>query len=117
MRRREFILALGSAAAWSLATRAQHAGPPYRIGYLSGGSEAGCHAYEVGFRDGMRDLGYAEGRDFMLHTRYADGDFDRPESLTKQLLGLNPQVLLVATTPANLAAKRVTAGTTTPIVM
>jgi putative tryptophan/tyrosine transport system substrate-binding protein len=117
MRRREFIALISSATFWPLAARAQHAGPPYRIGYLSGGSEAGWHAYEIGFREGMRDLGYAEGQDFMLHTRYADGNFDRLESLTKELLGLNPQVLLVATTPANLAAQRVTAGTRTPIVM
>ena len=116
MRRREFIGLLGGAAAlWPLAARAQQSAKPHRIGYLHGGTEAGDRGFLDEFKAGMRDLGHIEGHDFVLDTRFADGHFERLPSLAKELLSLNPDVLFVVTTPANLAAKAATS--TTPIVM
>jgi hypothetical protein len=63
MKRREFITLIGgTAAAWPLAVHAQQAGKLPRVGYL-GNSTAALEANLVGpFRDGLRDLGYEEGR-------------------------------------------------------
>jgi putative ABC transport system substrate-binding protein len=116
MRRRDFIAAVvGSAASWPLAARAQQVSRTYRIGYLTGGSEAVRRPFLAAFRAAMRDLGYVEGTSFSIVTRYAEGKFDRLSELARELLSLDPDVLLVSTTPANIAAKRVTSST--PIVM
>jgi putative ABC transport system substrate-binding protein len=63
----------------------------------------------------MRDLGYIEGTNFSIEGRFADGKLALLPSLARELLSLHPDVLLVATTPAILAAKAATS--TTPIVM
>ena len=63
----------------------------------------------------MRDLGYIEGTNFSIEGRFADGKLALLPSLARELLGLHPDVLLVATTPAILAVKAATS--TTPIVM
>jgi len=62
----------------------------------------------------MHELGYVEGRNLVLDTRFADGHFERLPSLVQELIRANPDVLLVAATPAGLAAKAATA--TIPIV-
>jgi putative ABC transport system substrate-binding protein len=62
----------------------------------------------------MRSRGYVEGQNLVLDERYADGKFDRLPVLVQELIQLKPDVLLVATTPGNLAAKAATA--TVPIV-
>ena len=115
MKRREFLGALGGATLWPIAARAQQPTKPHRIGFLSGGTEAASKDHIAEFKAGMRDLGHVEGQDFAFDTRFADGHFERLPSLAKELLALNPDVLFVATTPANLAAKAATL--TTPIVM
>ncbi len=119
MKRREFIALVSGAAAWPLAlpltARAQQSRKLRRIGYLYGGTEAANQDHIDAFKAGMRDLGHIEGRDFVFEARFADGHFERLASLAKELLALQPDVLFVATTPANLAAKAATS--TTPIVM
>ena len=115
MKRREFISLLGVAAAWPLAARAQQPVKTYRIGFLSGGSEAANGPNLAAFRRGMRDLGYVEGETFAIEARFAEGRFERLPSLANELLALDPDVLFVQTTPANLAAKSATS--TIPIVM
>jgi hypothetical protein len=76
MRRREFITLLGgAAAAWPLAARAQQTAKIPRVGILSpAGSEAA--ATLAAFRKGMRDLGYVEGRTFLLDFGLAQGNLD-----------------------------------------
>src|SRR5262249_19195581 len=109
MRRRELIALAGCiAAAWPLAARAQQSAKPHRIGYLWGGIEATEKDHIAEFNAGMRDLGHVEGQDFVFDARFADGHFERLPSLAKELLALNPDVLFVGTTPANLAAKAAT---------
>jgi putative tryptophan/tyrosine transport system substrate-binding protein len=115
MKRREFIAGLGSAAAWPAVVRAQQAAKTYRMGYLSGGTELGDRERLAGFVRGMRALGYTEGQNLVIASRYADGRFERLPTLVRELLSLNPEVIVVVTTPGNLAAKAATA--TVPIVM
>jgi hypothetical protein len=105
MKRREFIAGLGGAAvAWPLVARAQQAAKTYRMGYLSGGTELGDRVRLAGFVRGMRALGYTEGQNLVIASRYADGRFERLPSLVRELLSLNPEVIVVVTTPGNLAA-------------
>src|SRR5215468_19585 len=116
MKRREFITLLsGAAAAWPLAARAQQPVKTYRMGFLSGGSEAPNGPNLAAFRRGMRDLGYVEGETLAIEARFAEGKFERLPSLANELLALDPDVLFVQTTPANLVAKSATS--TVPIVM
>jgi putative ABC transport system substrate-binding protein len=77
MRRRDFIL-LGSAVAWPLVAQAQIL-PKRRplIGWLSGGTTEVVKPFAASFLDGMRELGYIEGRDFDMAYRFAEGLLDR----------------------------------------
>jgi len=97
-----------------LAAEAQQPGKVYRVGYLTGGYQSAPGSGPASFRQGMHELGYVEGRNLVLDTRFADGHFERLPSLVQELIRVNPDVLLVATTPASLAAKAATA--TIPIV-
>ena len=113
MKRRQFMVFLsGAVAAWPTAVRALEPNRIYRLGHLSGGVAPQLFA---AFKDGMRDLGYIEGQNLMIEHRNADGKFERLPLLVRELLAWNPDVLLVSTTPANLAAKAATS--TVPIVM
>jgi putative ABC transport system substrate-binding protein len=98
-----------------LTTEAQRAGKAYRIGHLSGSGEAASKLLVDTFREGMRALGYVETQNWMLDQRYAEGKVERLPALVQELIQRKPDVLLVATTPGNLAAKAATA--TIPIVM
>ena len=115
MRRRQFITLLsGAAAAWPLAARAQRAQRVYRVGYLEGSSEASVSSLLAAFRQELQELGYVEGRNLVLHSRFADGKLDRFPSLATELVDLKPDVLFVVTTLAARAAQAATA--TIPIV-
>jgi putative ABC transport system substrate-binding protein len=110
-RRREFIASMGGAAvAWPLTARSQPA-RTYRIGVL--GSENSPH-WE-GFRQGLRDLGYVDGRNVTMEWRWAEGRTDRFPVLATELVGLRVDVIAVSGTPAIRAAKQAT--DTIPIVM
>jgi putative ABC transport system substrate-binding protein len=116
MNRREFVGLVGAVAAGlPPVARAQEAGKVYRLGYLTGGTAASRHQFLAAFHRGMRELGYSEGQNLIAEYRYADGRFDRLPALAHELLAWNPDVLLVSTTPGNLAAKAATS--TVPIVM
>jgi putative tryptophan/tyrosine transport system substrate-binding protein len=107
VRRREFIGALASAAVWSTVGRAQKL--VHRVAYLGAGTEAGDRDPVAAFLKGMGDLGYREGQNLVLTSRYAEGKFDSLPSLAQELLAVNPEVLFVSTTPGSLAAKSATA--------
>jgi putative ABC transport system substrate-binding protein len=113
--RRAFLsgFALGLLAA-PLAAEAQ-VGKVYRVGHLSGSSEAASKPFLVAFREGMRALGYVEGQNWVLDERYAGANMERLASLAQTLIQRKPDVLLVSTTPGNVAAKAATS--TIPIVM
>ena len=114
MRRREFITLLGgAAAAWPVALRAQAIIP--RIGFM-GNSTAALEANVVGsFRDGLRELGYQEGRNIVIEYRWADGNYARFPALVAELIAAKVDVIVTAGTPAVLAVKKAT--TTVPVVM
>jgi len=114
MDRRTFIhtVAGGLAIARSAASAQQAAKVP-RIGFLSGNLASGPHMTD-GFRQGMRDLGYVEGRNFVLEFRDAEGKLERLPALAADLVALKVDVIMVGGTLAALAAKQAT--TTIPIV-
>ena len=105
---------LGSALAAPFAVRAQQQ-RVYRIGFL-GNSTAALEANLVGpFREGLRDLGYVEGRNIVIEFRWAEGKYERFPELIAELVALNVDVIVTAGTPAALAVKR--AMVRVPLVM
>ena len=114
MRRREFITLLsGAAAAWPLVARAQQAGKIYRIGFLWDSPDAFLDALEA-FRQGLRDLGYVEGRNIAMEYRWAEGKPERMRELAEELVRLKVDVIVAPSSIYTEAAKRATS--TIPII-
>src|SRR5215472_18533117 len=117
MKRREFISLLGGAAAWPFEARAQ---PQQQvrplIGVLSPLSAASAARNIAGFRSGLRDLGYLEGRNVTLALRYGDGAPDRMVPLAQDLVGLKPDVLMAGSMSGALAAQAATQTIPTVII-
>jgi putative ABC transport system substrate-binding protein len=113
MTRREFIAVLGSAAAWPLAVRAQDAGKIPRIGYLSPGTKLSL--LDRSFLQGLRELGYVEGKNILIEYRFAGGKFKRLPAMAAELVQLDVDVIVARVTQASLAAKAATK--TIPVVM
>jgi putative ABC transport system substrate-binding protein len=114
IRRREFIAALGGAAAWPIAARAQQSDLPL-IGYLGITSPEPFQSRLQAFRQGLSETGYFEGRNVAIEYRWAQGQFDRLPALAVELVSRRPNVLVSAGAgAAGLAMKKAT--TTIPIV-
>jgi putative ABC transport system substrate-binding protein len=112
MKRREFIAALGGAAAsLPLAARAQQA-RMFTIGILNFQNP---EPFRTMLRNGLRDHGYAEGRNLKIEFRSAEGSRDRISSLAAELVGLKVDVLVGYPTPALVALQQATREI--PIVM
>ena len=108
------VLVLGLLAA-PLATGAQPPGKVHRIGFL-GNSTAALESNLVGpFREGLRELGYVEGRTLVIEYRWAEGQYERFPALIAELVALKVEIIVTAGTPAALAVQR--ARTTLPLVM
>ena len=103
LKRRAFITLLGGAAAMPLAARAQQGGKLWRIGYLSGIARPPSlqASYFGGFLEGMRELGYIEGRDYLVEWRFADGHYERFPDLAAELVRLKVDVIVVAASVGN----------------
>src|SRR5690242_2351874 len=116
MPRRAFLATIaGGLLAAPFASEAQEAGKVYRVGFL-GNSTAALEANLVGsFREGLRDLGYVEGRNVVIEYRWAEGKYERFPALVAELLALKVDVIVTAGTPAAVAVKQAT--TTVPLVM
>jgi len=114
MDRRAFLGALALLAA-PLAAEAQQAAKVARIGYLSPNLATGPHLREA-FRQGLRDLGYVEGRNLVIEYRDAEGKVERLPALAAELVALKVDVIVTegANTRVPLAAKQATR--TLPIV-
>src|SRR5262245_49040409 len=115
MRRREFIVALGGAAALPLAARAQQAVKVWRVGMLDTTSAAMNAKNIDAFRAGMRALGHVEGQNFVIDYRSADGRIERLPALAAELVSLKCDVIVTRGTPSAIAARG--AGRGLPIVM
>ncbi len=96
--------------ALSLPAQAQQKGKVPRIGYLAPRS-----AVPKEFREGLRELGYIEGKNIIIEPRFAEGKFDRLPRFAAELVRLRVDVIATLSSPAALAAKKAT--TTIPIVM
>ena len=91
-----------------LAADAQPAGRTVTIGYLGNSSPALESNLVEAFREGLRQLGYVEGRNLIIKFAWAEGQQERHPALARELVRLRPDVLLTAGTPATLAAKQAT---------
>jgi putative ABC transport system substrate-binding protein len=108
MKRREFITLLGgAAAAWPVAVRAQQPVMPV-VGVMSPLSVATAARNLSALRNGLRELGYTEGRNIKIESRFADGMAERFPALVADLVALKPAAILVGSTAAILVARKVT---------
>src|SRR3989338_6830737 len=109
-----FLLATILLAAVPLA-EAQQPAKVHRIGFL-GNSTAALEANLVGpFREGLRDLGYVEGRNILIEYRWAEGKYERFPALIAELIALKVELIVTAGTPATQAYQK--ARTSIPLVM
>ena len=116
MQRREFITLLGGAAvSWPLVARAQQAGKAWRLGLLETTSADLNAANLLALKQGLHELGYAEGRNLVLEYRSAEGRSERFEELAAELVRLNVDIIVARGTPAILAAMKISG--TIPVVM
>jgi len=109
IKRREFITLLGGAAAWPLAASAQQPERVQRIGVLMALAEddPDAKARLAGFRQGLERLGWSEGRNVRIDYRFAPAGA-RAEVLAKELLTLQPDVMLATSTLVTAALQRET---------
>jgi putative tryptophan/tyrosine transport system substrate-binding protein len=107
MRRREFIAALGGAAAWPIAARAQLETPT--VGCLINGSPRDTEFLIAPFHNGLRDLGYIEGQNVAIEYRWAEGHYERLSALAAELIDLRVAVIAALNGASSaLAAKSLT---------
>src|SRR5215471_12607097 len=119
IRRRDFVILLGcgTVAAWPLAARAQQTDRMQRIGVLMGYAESNVEgqAFVAAFREGLLKLGWAEGRNLRSDYRWAPpGDADTTRRFAKELVALQPNLILTHNTATTAAALEQTQ--TIPIV-
>jgi putative ABC transport system substrate-binding protein len=114
MRRRDLLALLGGAAVgWPLAARAQLPAMPV-VGFMGGSSPANSRQFVAGFRAGLEEARYVEGKNVVVEYRWAEGRYDRLAAIVDELVRLKVAVICAGGNVAAVAAKR---GTQTiPIV-
>jgi putative ABC transport system substrate-binding protein len=110
MRRREFIAGLGGAAAWPLAARAQQGDRVRRIGVLMAYDESDPETkrWLSAFVQGLIELGWTDGRNLRMDLRLYGDDINRIPALARELVGLQPDIIVTGNTPATAAVQRET---------
>jgi putative tryptophan/tyrosine transport system substrate-binding protein len=116
VRRREFVAGLGSTAVWPVVARAQQAERMRRVGVLMGFEESDpeAKAFLSAFTHGLAEFGWIDRRAVRIDVRWAAGNVDRAQMFAKELVDLQPDVILSQTTLATAALQRITQ--TIPIV-
>ena len=115
MRRREFVGLLGGmATTWSYAVRAQQVIRPARLGYIWIGAKDSEYSTRDGLRQGLRDLGYVDGRDYVLEERYADSVPERLPGIIAELQQL--QVALFLSPGVQVTRALIAHTSTIPII-
>ena len=114
--RRRTVLGLSAIVlAIPLSTRAQPKGKVWRIGFLGAADPFGYAPHLQGFRQGLQDFGYVEGKNIVVEYRWAEGRYERLPELAKELVRSKVDVIVTHGTPGTHAAKQATQ--TIPIVM
>jgi putative ABC transport system substrate-binding protein len=116
LRRREFLGAFGAAVAWPVSVRAQEPGGMRRIGVLMAFAEGdpGGQARVAAFREGLEKRGWTEGRNVRIETRWGTADVASIRRAAKELVALQPDLILSNSTPTTAALLQQTR--TIPIV-
>ncbi len=115
IRRRTFLLGSLIVFAAARAPNAQQIGKVYRIGFLGIANASSWTSYIAALRQGLRELGYEEGKNLVIEYRWAEEDLDRLPTLAAELVSLKVDVIVTHGTPGSRAAKQAT--TTIPVVM
>src|SRR5207249_3024297 len=106
MRRRDFIsLAGGIAAVWPLAARAQQAMRKLGVLMIVAEDDPDSKRRIAAFRQGLRDLGWQDGRNIHIEYRWAAGRPDLIRQYTQELVGLAPDIVVANGTPVVAALK------------
>jgi putative tryptophan/tyrosine transport system substrate-binding protein len=116
MRRRDVVALVGGAAAWPLTALAQQSDRMRRVGVLMAFDENDpqTRGWLSNFTQGLAELGWTDGRTVRIDVRWAAGSVDRMRTFAKELVELQPDVILAGTTPVTAALQRETS--TIPIV-
>jgi putative ABC transport system substrate-binding protein len=112
MRRRDFVAFLSGATAWAAVARAKES--PRVIGVLGSASYGAFPGAEAAFIEGLRTVGFVDGKNISIEWRWAEGQYDRLSSLAGELVGRDVAVIVTWDAPSSFAAKAATK--TTPIV-
>jgi ABC-type uncharacterized transport system substrate-binding protein len=110
IRRRTFIAGLGSTVAWPVAARAQQAEWVRRIGVLLAGDEndPAYKRFVSAFTQALAGLGWIDGRNVGMDLRWGGTDTNRMRALAKELVGLQPDIIVTNGVSATIAVQRET---------
>jgi putative ABC transport system substrate-binding protein len=108
LKRRGFFTLLGGAITWPLAARAQQSERMQRVGFLSGGSESDPEnqSWAKGFVQRLEELGWVNGRNLRIDTRFGEADATHLSMLAAELVELGPRVILASGGPAAFALRQ-----------
>jgi putative ABC transport system substrate-binding protein len=115
MDRRSLLLGLLVVFAALRTARAQLTGKVYRIGFLGPANASSWAGYIAALREGLRELGYEEGKNLVIEYRWAEENLDRLPELASELVRLKVDLIVTDGTPGSRAAKQAT--TSIPVVM
>src|SRR5262249_9351764 len=107
--RRKFLATLGGAAVWPLAARAQQGERVRRIGLLMGvADDREGQARVTALKQGLQELGWTDGRNIQIETRFGGADTGRIRAHAAELVALAPDVIVTHTTPVIRALRQAT---------
>jgi len=115
--RRRFLVGTGLLLGWRGSFAQKPRGSIPRIGFLGVATAAAWQPRIEAFREGLRDLGYVEGKNIAIEFRFAEGRYERLPALAAELVQLKVDVIVTHAAPGALAAKQATTANRVPVVM